>query len=135
MPPPSSASETGVCRRGSRIRFWARPAGAMPADHRRWLRDHQCAAPIEEPCQYHQADASRRVDPARSDAALDVQSQLLAQEETLGAQGLADRNRSNTHRKASSTRRPAILRRLTMHSWCHGGRPEPVVTARSTGME
>ena len=60
----------------------------MPANHRRRLYDHQCAAPIEEPGQYHQADACRRVDPARWDTALDVQSQLPAQEEILGAQGL-----------------------------------------------
>jgi hypothetical protein len=38
------------------------PAGAMPADHRRRLHDHQGAAPIEGPCQQRQADAGSRVD-------------------------------------------------------------------------
>jgi hypothetical protein len=60
----------------------------------------------------------------------------------------ADRNRSNTDRKASSTRRPAILRRLTMRScahalalmrsWCHGATAigcGPVTTEWSSGME
>jgi hypothetical protein len=64
------------------------PAGAVPANHRCRLHDHQRAAPIEEPGQERQADASRRVDPVRLDTALDVQSQLPAQEEILGAQGL-----------------------------------------------
>jgi hypothetical protein len=60
----------------------------MPANHRRRLHDHQRATPIEEPCQQRQADACRRVDPVRWDTALDVESQLPAQEEILGAQRL-----------------------------------------------
>jgi PEP-CTERM motif len=54
--------------------------------------------------------------------ALDVQSQLSAQEAIPGAQGLGRPERSNNHRNASSTRRLAILRRPTMRSWRHGHR-------------
>jgi hypothetical protein len=56
----------------------------MPADHRRRLHDHQCAAPVEEPGQDGQADSSRCIHPSRLEAALDVQRQLPAQKEVLG---------------------------------------------------
>jgi hypothetical protein len=74
--------------------------------------------------------------PARSDTALDVQSELPAQEEILGAQGLG-RPKQEQHPPEGRPRRGelAIFRRLTARSWCHGDRPEPVTTARPTGME
>ena len=60
----------------------------MPADHGRRLHDDQSAAPIEQLRQHGQADAGRGIDPSRPHATLDVQRQLTAQEEVLGADGL-----------------------------------------------
>jgi hypothetical protein len=102
----------------------------MPANHRRRLHDHQRAAPIEAPGQYRQADAGSRVDPARSDTALDVQSQLPAQEEILGAQRLGGPKQQQQPPEGIFDEKTCDPQEADMRSSCHSDRPEPAVTAR-----
>jgi hypothetical protein len=59
----------------------------MPANQGRRLHDDQSAAPIEEVCQHDQADPDCGIDSPRLYPAFDVQRQLTAQEEILGAEG------------------------------------------------
>ena len=67
-----------------------------------------------EPCQYYQADTGSRVDGAVGHRARCTEPAAGA-EEILGAWGLG-RLKQQHHRKASSTRRLATFRRLTMRS-------------------
>jgi hypothetical protein len=68
------------------------PAGSMPTQYSLRFHDYQRAAPVEQPRQYRQADASCRTDLPGQDSTFDIQRQLPAHKEILGLDGLLGPN-------------------------------------------
>ena len=89
----------------------------MPSNERVRLHDRQESTPVDEPRQRNERNSGRVIGPPRLDLPLEVQRQLLAQKQILGASWACGRNVDDTNRRTSPATRTIVWTSRRERNW------------------